>query len=180
MTCQAVGCSRSVMTSSCGAKYAYCEACTRNILSAAFAPDPRPREPRSWHERARAGTLPTSIVGGVPVASSGAVPGVEASPRLGHPQSAGAPVIETPLKGPGARSPWVSAVQRADALAGGSSASDPAASGRVIARATPGPAAPAPRRDPAADVVTRPASGSSTGQGVHRGAKAPPAGPSPR
>ena len=47
----------------------------------------------SWHDQARAGVLRPAIVGGLPLPSSGAVPGVETlSPQgLGHPQSAGAP-----------------------------------------------------------------------------------------
>ena len=85
---------------------------------------------------------------GIDFPSSGAVPGVEVPHRLGHPQSAGAPT-SYPNEGARGQKPMgVPAAKRADALAGGSSASDPAASGRVIARATPGPAVPVTTRHP--------------------------------
>lgn len=114
--------------------------------------------------------------------SSGAVPGVETlSPQgLGHPQSAGAPT-RYPTEGARGQKPMgVPAAKRADALAGGSSASDPAASGRVIARATPGPAVPVTRHDAQVGARVRPASGGSQGSSSRPDAEAPAAGPSPR
>lgn len=182
----------------------------------------------SWHERARAGVLRPAIVGGLPLPSSGAVPGGESplavpqsagalhhmrptglgdpdpadrecvsgplqagsphhiqgrrlahgnqgtrelatrSPRLCVELEQGAPsadeekaahVTRHPSEGARGQKPMgVPAVQRADALAGGSSASDPAASGRVIVRATPGPAAPVTRPDRPLSVVPSPPS----------------------
>ncbi len=76
MTCQAFGCSRAALTSSCGAVYAFCAEDTAAVLHAAFASP----EPVSWHERARAHTLPTMVVGGLPDPQRGA-----AFPRLGAP-----------------------------------------------------------------------------------------------
>lgn len=61
INCRTPGCARKPLASSSGATYAHCDACTRRILRAAFAP-----EPVSWHERARARLLPPLVVGGNP------------------------------------------------------------------------------------------------------------------
>ena len=53
--CQTPGCSRRAPKG-----WANCTDHTRRILREAFAP-----EPRAWHERARANSLPTVIVGGI-------------------------------------------------------------------------------------------------------------------
>jgi hypothetical protein len=62
MTCQNPMCTRAALTSSSGTRYAYCDGCTRRLLSTAFAPEPK--APTSWHARARAGTLPGLVIGG--------------------------------------------------------------------------------------------------------------------
>ena len=64
MTCQTFGCTREPRRSSSGWKYATCDACTSRALTEAFAS--HPREPQSWHDRARAHSLPTLVVGGIP------------------------------------------------------------------------------------------------------------------
>lgn len=67
-TCAEFGCTREPMRSSVGNAYRYCEACTHRLLSVAFGP----KEPRSWHDLARAGTLPAYAIGGIPSEPSGA------------------------------------------------------------------------------------------------------------
>ena len=64
MTCQTFGCTREPRRSSSGWTYATCEDCTSRALTEAFAS--QPREPQSWHDRARAHSLPTLVVGGIP------------------------------------------------------------------------------------------------------------------
>ena len=64
MTCKTPGCVREPRQSSGGWTYALCDDCTSAALTAAFAS--QPREPRSWHDRARAHSLPTLVVGGIP------------------------------------------------------------------------------------------------------------------
>lgn len=58
MTCQTPGCRREALASSSGTRYSHCADCTRAILRDAFG------EPRSWWQRAKAGQLPTLVVGG--------------------------------------------------------------------------------------------------------------------
>ncbi len=76
------------------------------------APEPAPVTDTAWWRDAIANCLRPMVVGGVP--------------------------IDPHESGPGQEAQGLPAVQRADALAGGSSAGDPAGSGRAIAQATPG------------------------------------------
>ena len=68
----------------------------------------------AWHDDARAGRLRAAIVGGIPIDTH---------------------------QGPGAELSGISAIQRADALAGGSSDGGSPETERAIAQATPGPTA---------------------------------------
>ena len=87
-TCAEFGCTREPMRSSVGNAYRYCEACTHRLLSVAFGP----KEPRSWHDRAKAGTLPAYAIGGIPSEPSGAperhAPSPEALTLTGSPEVA--------------------------------------------------------------------------------------------
>ena len=90
MTCQTFGCTREPRRSSSGWTYALCDDCTSAALTAAFAS--QPREPRSWHDRAKAGTLYAYAIGGIPSEPSGAperhAPSPGALTRTGSPEAA--------------------------------------------------------------------------------------------
>lgn len=74
--CRSLGCSRTVPQSSSGTVMAHCIACTKRYLSDAFGDHPRPRR---WFDRAAAGDLPTSIVGGVPTDAPAPAPSANGS-----------------------------------------------------------------------------------------------------
>ena len=63
IVCIVPDCSRARRQSPSGAIYAMCDAHTCAALTDAFGD----REPRSWSERAAAHTLPSLVVGGVPI-----------------------------------------------------------------------------------------------------------------
>ena len=67
ITCAVPGCDRAPMASSGGWVYTRCWDCISAALTSAFAPI-------SWHERARAHTLPPLVVGGVPIDSHPDIP----------------------------------------------------------------------------------------------------------